>query len=380
MSAVALRAEEDAICARLQERLLAEDSAVLRISDPRRRRLELRAVLGRYLVDEGVPSSRLGGLLQTVSDRVSGLGALEPLLRDPSITEIMVNGADRVYIERRGLIEATGLRLGSEHDVLHLIDRIVAPLGLRIDQTRPWVDARLPDGSRVHAIVPPLATTGPTITIRRVARTHPRLVDLVEGGSLTPEDASRLADAVRARRNVIVCGGTGTGKTTILRALCAEIPRDERIITIEDAAELALVRDHLVSLEARPPNCEGSGAVSIRDLVRQSLRMRPDRIIVGEVRGPEVLDMLTAMNTGHAGSMSTAHANSLEDVLVRIESMAMLGEPVALDAVRRQMRSGLDLLIEVARDADGRRRVAAIGEVETHAGALRVDRETRWRR
>jgi pilus assembly protein CpaF len=361
--------EDDAVCERLQSRLLREQADLLALPDPFERRIRLRQALGRYLVEEGVEGPRLAALLRSVSDRVQGLGPLEPLMRDAEVTEVMVNGPDAVFIEKAGRIERTDLDLGSEAAVRHLIDRIVAPLGLRIDGSKPWVDARLPDGSRVHAILPPLAVTGPTITIRRFSRIHPNLEGLVRLEALTQAEAARLTLAVQQRQNIVVCGGAGTGKTTVLRALAAEIAAEHRVITVEDAAELSLRRDHVVALESRPANAEGRGEITLRDLVRQSLRMRPDRIIVGEVRGAEVIDMLQAMTTGHDGSMGTVHANSPEELIVRLEAMAaMAANPLPGSAVRRSIASALDMIVHVERRGDGRRVVSQIVSVRDRDG------------
>jgi pilus assembly protein CpaF len=291
-------------------------------------------------------------------DRVAPrLGPLEPLLADPAVTEVMVNGPGPVWIERGGALERTPVHI--EATVLDaLLERIVAPLGLRLDPTSPLVDARLPDGSRVNAVVPPLALDGPCLTIRRFTATGLGLADLCPPGV---DDL--LAWAVSARCNIVVSGGTGAGKTTLLGALAASIPAAERIVTIEDAAELQLPLPHVVRLESRPANADGLGAVTPRQLVRNALRMRPDRIVVGEVRGPEALDMLQAMNTGHEGSLSTCHANSPADALHRLETMVLFGDVLPLDAVRDQLRAALDLIVHMARTSGGDRRVVAVGEV-----------------
>ena len=300
---------------------------------------------------------------------VTGLGALEGLLRDESVSEVMVNGPGRVWVERAGQLECTDVSLAAG-EIDHIIEKIVGPLGLRVDRSSPAVDARLPDGSRVHAVVPPLAIDGPYVTIRRF---RARLVELDEFAA--PPVVALLRDVVRARRNLIVCGGTGSGKTTLLNALAGAIPSG-RIVTIEDAAELRLPQDHVVRLEARPPNAEGIGRVTIRDLVRNALRMRPDRIIVGECRGAEALDMLTAMNTGHEGSMSTCHANSPADALRRLETMVLLaGEGLPLDAVRDQLHAAVDVVVEVGRGRNGRRGIQSVVEVgEPGAAGPRVRR------
>jgi len=313
------------------------------------------------LVDDEAPL--LGGglrhrLVAGVLADVCGLGALEPLLADPAVTEIMVNGPHRVWVERNGALVRVPVALDREA-IEHLMEKVVAPLGLRIDRSSPLVDARLPDGSRVNAVVPPLAVDGPCLTVRRFGA---RAIPLA---AFAPADVVELLSrAVADRLNVVVSGGTGAGKTTLLNALASCIPSSERVITVEDAAELALPGEHVVRLEARPANAEGAGEVRIRELVRNALRMRPDRIVVGEVRGPEALDMLQAMNTGHEGSLSTCHANSAEDALRRLETMVLMGEvQLPLAAVRSQMEAALDLVVQVARRPDGTRRVVAVAEV-----------------
>ena len=313
------------------------------------------------LVEEEVPL--LGAALRQrlvagVLADVCGLGALEPLLADPEVTEIMVNGPGRVWVERKGALVRVPVDLDTAA-IEHVIEKVVAPLGLRIDRSSPLVDARLPDGSRVNAVVPPLAVDGPCLTVRRFGA---RAIPLA--AFAPPEVAALLARAVADRRNVVVSGGTGAGKTTLLNALASCIPASERVITVEDAAELSLPGEHVVRLEARPANAEGAGEVRIRDLVRNALRMRPDRIVVGEVRGPEALDMLQAMNTGHEGSLSTCHANTPDDALRRLETMVLMGEvQLPLAAVRSQLESALDLVVQVARRPDGTRRVVAVAEV-----------------
>jgi pilus assembly protein CpaF len=294
-----------------------------------------------------------------VSSRATGLGPLEPLLQDPGVTEVMVNGGGAVWIERAGRLEITTLRLSVEQVEL-LVERIVGPLGLRADRSAPLADARLPDGSRVNVVVPPLAVDGPCVTIRRFGARAIPLDQLCPPGV-----ADLLGWAVRARANVVVSGGTGAGKTTLLNALAAALPAGERLVTVEDTAELRLPNDHVVRLEARPATADGLGAVTIRQLVRNALRMRPDRIVVGEVRGAEALDMLWAMNTGHEGSLSTCHANSPVDALRRLELMVLSAElDLPLEAVRDQLVAALDLVVHVARLPDGSRGVVAVGEVE----------------
>ncbi|MEY2460775.1 MAG: pilus assembly protein CpaF, partial [Acidimicrobiaceae bacterium] len=306
-------------------------------------------------------------VVDRVMARTVGLGPLEPLLADADVTEVMVNGPGRVWIERRGTIEPTDVGLDRAAIEL-LVERIVAPLGLRVDRTSPLVDARLPDGSRVNVIIPPLAIDGPCITIRRFGA---RAILL---GSMCPPDVARLLEtSVRDRANIVVSGGTGAGKTTLLNALAAAIPESERIVTVEDAAELRLPGRHVVRLEARPANADGVGAVTVRALVRNALRMRPDRIVVGEVRGAEALDMLQAMNTGHEGSLSTCHANSPVDALRRVETMVMMGDVgLPLGAIREQLVSALDLVVHVARRPDGSRTIAAVSEVTSDSERVRL--------
>lgn len=304
-------------------------------------------------------------LVKDVADEALGLGPLEELLRSPDITDIMVNNKDQVYIEQKGRLELTSKKFISDDQVKVVIERIIAPLGRRIDESVPMVDARLPDGSRVNAIIPPLALTGPTLTIRKFAREHYTVEDLITRfGSLNREVADLLAACVKSRKNMIVSGGTGSGKTTFLNILSDFIPEDERIVTIEDAAELRLNQEHWVRLESRPPNIEGKGAISSRELFRNCLRMRPDRIVIGECRGGEVLDMLQAMNTGHDGSMTTIHANSTRDVLSRLDSMILMsGVELPIRAIREMTASAIDLVVQTARLSDGSRKITQITEI-----------------
>jgi pilus assembly protein CpaF len=351
---------------RVRRRLLEERDPGLFDGSPVDRRVKLREAVMRALADERavIPGSEVASLVREISDEVVGLGPIEALLRDPSITEVMINGPRDVHIERGGRIERASVELASDAQILHLIERVIGPLGLRVDESQPYVEARLPDGSRLHAIIPPLAVGGPVVTIRKFSVLPFSLSDLVANATMTASMARFLGAAVRAKINMIVTGGTGSGKTTLLNVLSASIPVGERVITIEEAAELHLQRDHVVSLEARPPNIEGKGEVTVRDLLRNALRMRPDRIIVGECRGGETLDMLQAMNTGHEGSLSTCHANSPQDLLVRLESMVMMAElglsPVP---VRQQIAAALDLVVHTARLEDGARKVVAVSEV-----------------
>ena len=309
------------------------------------------------------PSDR-SDLERQIADDILGYGPLEPFLRDPTVTEVMVNRADQVYIERAGKIEETEASFLDDAHLLRIIDRIVSQVGRRIDEGSPMVDARLPDGSRVNAIIPPLALKGPTLTIRKFSRDPYTMDDLINFNSLTPQAAQFLAACVKGKLNVLISGGTGTGKTTMLNAMSSFVPNDERIVTIEDAAELQLQQEHVITLESRPPNIEGQGEIRIRELVRNSLRMRPDRIIVGEVRGPETLDMLQAMNTGHEGSLTTIHANTPRDCLARLETLVMTaGVELPHRAIREQISSAFDVLVQISRLVDGSRRVTHITEV-----------------
>ena len=381
MSADPLAKVRRQLRAQLRERV---DARGLSAAPRTERRLRVREEALSLMRESGalLPQRDLARVVNEVSDEVVGFGPIEFLLRDPSVTEVMVNGPDDVYVEREGRIERVEDRLfEGEESVLHLIERIVGPLGLRVDQASPWVDARLPGGSRVHAIVPPLSLRGPVLTIRTFAPVPLSGDDIVERGTIGPRGLRFLAACVRGRANLVVSGGAGSGKTTLLGILSAFIPDEERLITIEDAAELRLHRSHVVSLEARPPNVEGRGQVTVRDLVRNALRMRPDRIIVGEVRGGEALDMLQAMNTGHDGSLSTAHANSCRHLLWRLETMAMMSD-VELPAahIRNQVASAIDVVVQLARLRDGHRVVWEIAAVEgTHRGEPVVSPLFRYR-
>jgi pilus assembly protein CpaF len=353
---------------RVQERLVEVLGARLyddAMSDGDLRRLvdnRLRELLG----EEQVPLSiqEKAHIIQQIGDNILGLGPLEPFVRDPEITEIMVNGPLAVYVERGGKIHKTEAEFKSEEDLRRTIDKIVARVGRRVDDSSPYVDARLADGSRVNAIIPPLAVKGSALTVRKFSADPFTAKDLVDFGTLTPQLVQFLEACVRGRLNILVSGGTGAGKTTMLNVLSAFLPEGERIITIEDSAELRLQQPHVVSLEFRPPNIEGEGEVTIRDLVRNALRMRPDRIVVGEVRGGETLDMLQAMNTGHDGSISTIHANSPRDVLSRLETLALMaGMDLTVRALREQVAAAIDVVVHVARLQDGVRRVTNVTEV-----------------
>jgi pilus assembly protein CpaF len=361
------RHDEDNDLAKVyRERLLEEiDVDELARLSPSQRRVRLERVLSRILsVDGPVLSAReRSALVQRITDEALGLGVLEPLLADESITEIMVNGPQDVFVERYGKVERVPARFASVEQLYQTIDRIVSQVNRRVDESSPMVDARLPSGERVNVIIPPLALDGPTLTIRRFP-TPFRMGELVDRGTLDLATASLLGACVRARLNIVVSGGTGSGKTTFLNALSGLIPDHERIVTIEDAAELSLQQGHVVRLESRPANVEGRGAVAIRDLVRNALRMRPDRIIVGEVRGGETLDMLQAMNTGHDGSVATVHANTARDALGRLETLASMSEldlPAA--TLRDQINSAIDLVVHLERAQDGSRRVTEVQAV-----------------
>jgi pilus assembly protein CpaF len=326
----------------------------------------------RSLVDSeagGLPEAERAALCERVLLLANGLGPLEPLLSDASVDEVMVNGPGEVYVERRGRIERTGVAFGREAELMHAIERVLAPLGRRVDEASPICDARLPDGSRVNVVIPPLSLSGPCLTVRRFRREGFSLRDLVARGTLARDVAELLALCVAARASILVSGGTGSGKTTTLNALSGAIPGEERIVTIEDAAELRLRQRHVVRLEARPANLEGRGEVTIRQLVVNALRMRPDRIVVGEVRGAEALDMLQALNTGHDGSLTTVHANSPSDALRRIETLALMaGVGLPHAAVREQVASALDVVVHQARLPDGSRVVESMSEVLRVAG------------
>jgi len=318
------------------------------------------------LAQEAMPlsASERERLVNDVQHELFGLGPLEPLLKDPTISDILVNSHDTIYIERRGKIEPTTVRFKDDEHLMRVIERIVSSVGRRIDESSPMVDARLQDGSRVNAIIPPLSIDGPVLSIRRFGADPLRMAALIEHKALTKDIADMLQMVVHARLNILISGGTGAGKTTLLNALSAFIPENERIVTIEDSAELQLQQPHVVRLETRPPNIEGKGEVTQRDLVRNALRMRPDRIVIGEVRGGEAIDMLQAMNTGHDGSLTTIHANTPRDALARIETMIqMTGMRLSDRAMRQQIAAALNLVVQVARLADGSRRVTSISEI-----------------
>jgi len=327
---------------------------------------DISDIIERFLEDEGTFITKLEKqkLISEIIDETIGFGPINQFIHDPSVSEIMVNGPDKVYLEKKGKLVLSDVTFKDDQHVMRVIEKIVAPLGRRIDESSPMVDARLPNGSRVNVIIPPLSLNGPTITIRKFSEKPYTVKDLINFGTITPDVAILLKACVEARLNIVVSGGTGSGKTTTLNVISSFIPEDERIVTIEDAAELQLIQDHVIKLETRPPNIEGKGAITIRDLVRNSLRMRPDRIIVGEVRSGEALDMLQAMNTGHDGSLTTGHANSPRDMLARLETMVLMaGMELPIKAIREQVASAIDLIVQQSRLKDGSRRITHITEI-----------------
>jgi len=342
------------------------DLSMIAVIDEKRARLQIRDVANRLINEEAAPLSVIQRrqVVRQIEDEVMGLGPLEPLLADPSVSDILVNGPNSIYVERSGKLQRTAVRFNDDAHLLNIIDRIVSKVGRRIDESTPMVDARLKDGSRVNAIIPPLAIDGPVLSIRRFRKDALNIDDLVRYGSLNPALVGLLRAIVMARLNVMISGGTGSGKTTLLNAMSAFIPERERIVTIEDSAELQLQQPHVVRLETRQVNVEGRGQITQRDLVRNSLRMRPDRIVVGEVRGGEALDMLQAMNTGHDGSLTTVHANSSRDALSRVETMvAMTGITFPIAALRNQIASAIDVIIHMERQEDGCRRIISVQEI-----------------
>jgi pilus assembly protein CpaF len=356
---------------RVQRRLLAEVDGEVDVSQTPQMRQLIETLFNRVLAEENLLYTRnvRARLLEWVMADILGYGPLEPMLQDSTITEVMVNGPDKVYIERYGKIELTRVTFENEAHLMRIIDRIVAPIGRRVDESSPMVDARLPNGYRVNVIIPPLSLVGPMLTIRKFASTPFTAQDLIANATMTPQLLSYIKACVEARVNIVISGGTGSGKTTLLNVASAFIPSYERIITIEDIAELQLKQEHVGRLEKRPPNVEGRGEVTIRQLVINALRMRPDRIIVGEARGGEALDMLQAMNTGHDGSMTTIHSNSPRDTLRRIETMVLMaGLDLPLRAIREQVASAIELIIHMERLRDGSRRVVHVAEVQGMEG------------
>lgn len=363
---------------RVQERVLAEYPTILAgARENGTHRTQLKGFVARVLVDENLSVAGFSrqSLTDAILHEIVGYGPIEPLIEDPEVTEIMVNGPETVYVEREGSLALTPVKFRGSRHLEDIIGRIVGPLGRRIDQSQPFVDARLPDGSRVNAIVPPLSLAGPNLTIRKFARKYFLVRDLCEKGSLSPEAAQFLERCIRAKCNLLVSGGTGSGKTTTVNALARCIDPRERVITIEDAQELQLSGHHWVTLESRPPNLEGKGEITIRQLLRNALRMRPDRIIIGEVRGAEAFDLLQAMNTGHDGSISTIHANSALDALIRLESMVLMAaEDLPHEVVRDQVRRAIDIVLHQVRLRDGKRQVTEIVWMnkESLAGSIEV--------
>lgn len=356
---------------RVQNRLLAELDPSTDISKVNEVRTTIQELFEQVLAEENIVLSRpeRARLYEQIAAEILGFGPLQTLLEDDTITEIMVNGAKSIYIERAGKLLRVPITFESDDHVMRIIDRIVAPMGRRIDESSPYVDARLPDGSRVNAVIPPISLTGPVLTIRKFFRNPITVDQLIQFGTITPEALQFLKACVESRLNIIISGGTGSGKTTLLNVLSTFIPNDERIVTIENAAELQMRQDHVITLESRPQNIEGKGEVTIRQLVINALRMRPDRIIVGEVRDDAALDMLQAMNTGHDGSMTTAHSNSPRDSLARVETMTMMaGMELPVRAIREQIASAIDLVVHQERMKDGTRKITNITEVSGMEG------------
>ncbi len=356
---------------RVQNRLLAELDPSIDVTKTDDVRKTIQDLFEQILSEENIVLSRpeRARLFEQISAEILGLGPLQPLLEDETVTEVMVNGAKNIYIERKGKIHRVPVTFESNDHVMRIIDRIVAPLGRRIDESSPYVDARLADGSRVNAVIPPVSLVGPTLTIRKFFKIPLTIEQLVQFGTLTPEALQFLKACVEARLNIVISGGTGSGKTTLLNILSGFIPADERIITIENAAELQLRQEHVVTLESRPPNIEGRGEITIRQLVINTLRMRPDRIIVGEIRDDAALDMLQAMNTGHDGSMTTLHSNSPRDTIMRLETMTLMaGMELPVRAIREQVSSAIDMIVHEERMRDGSRKVVNIAEISGMEG------------
>ncbi|MGH8907402.1 MAG: CpaF family protein [Egibacteraceae bacterium] len=362
-------------------RRVADDPAVVEATDGAARVAAIRSAVAQAVRDEGVllAPDALAAAVREVADALAGLGPVQALLRDPAVTDVMVNGPGEVWVERAGRLERTAVRFEDAEAVRAAVLRIVGPLGLRFDRARPFVDARLPDGSRLHALLPPLAPAGPVVTVRKFAAVQPSWDALAATGAVPAEIGAVLRSAVADRRAIVVAGRTGTGKTTLLGLLLSEVGAGERVVVIEDAPELRPRCAHVVRLETRPPNAEVAGEITIRDLVRQSLRMRPDRIVVGEVRGVEVVDVLAALATGHEGCMTTVHARAAGEALVRLEGMALLAG-LPLPAARAQLEVGLDLIVVLSRGADGQRGVVQIAEVASRGGDGPLRTREIWRR
>jgi len=358
---------------RIQNKLISDLDPTMDVTKSDDVRRTIQEMYDNILAEEHIVLSRAERqrLFEQIVSEILGLGPLEPFLADPTITEIMVNGAKSIYVERDGKVQHENIVFESDEHLMRIIEKIVAPLGRRIDESSPYVDARLPDGSRVNAVIPPISLIGPVLTIRKFFKIPLTIERLIEFGSVTAESVELLKACVLAKLNLLISGGTGTGKTTLLNVLSGFIPNDERIITIENAAELQLRQEHVVTLESRPPNIEGRGEITIRDLVVNCLRMRPDRIVVGECRGPEAFDMLQAMNTGHEGSMSTVHANSTRDALSRLENMVLMaGMDLPHRAIREQIAGALNVIVQLQRMRDGSRKVVAVTEVQGMEGDI----------
>jgi pilus assembly protein CpaF len=356
---------------RIQNKLIAELDPTMDVARTEEVRRTIEEMYNNILAEEQIPLSRSERqrLFELIVAEILGLGPLEPFLADPTITEVMVNGAKSIYVERNGKVQRTNAVFESDEHLMRIIERIVAPLGRRIDESSPYVDARLQDGSRVNAVIPPISLIGPVLTIRKFFKIPLTVEKLIEFGSVTAEVMEFCKAAVIAKLNVVISGGTGSGKTTFLNVLSGYIPNDERIITVENAAELQLRQEHVVTLESRPPNIEGRGEITIRDLVINTLRMRPDRIVVGECRGPEAFDMLQAMNTGHEGSLTTIHANNPRESLARLENMILMaGMDLPHRAIREQIAAALDLIVQLERLRDGSRKVVAVADVQGMEG------------
>jgi pilus assembly protein CpaF len=355
----------------LQTKIINNLDPRLDLSDDKAVRGTIQQMFDKFVDEDGIVITRVDRqrMLEQILDEILGFGPIQPLLNDDTITEVMVNGPFRVYVERKGKVQLSDATFVNDEHVMRVIDRIIAPIGRRVDESKPYEDARLPDGSRVNIIIPPLALNGPVITIRKFPKYRITPEDYVKFGTATTEMMEFLRACVEARLNIFISGGTGSGKTTLLNILSGYIPEDERIITIEDAAELKLVQDHVVRLEARAANIEGKGAVTIMDLVKNSLRMRPERIVVGEVRGGEALSMLQAMNTGHDGSLSTGHANAPRDMISRLETMCLMaGTDLPARAIKEQIASALDLIVQISRLKDGSRKIVNVTEVQGMEG------------
>jgi pilus assembly protein CpaF len=370
-SAAPSRDAQRDVRSRLQSKIINNLDPRLDLSDAKAVKSSIEEMFNKFIDEEGIVVTRVERqrMLEQIMDEILGFGPIQPLLNDDSITEIMVNGPFRTYVERKGKLQLSDVTFVSDEHVSRVIERIIAPIGRRVDEAKPFEDARLPDGSRVNIIIPPLALNGPVVTIRKFPKYRITVEDYIKFGTATAEMMEFLRACVEARLNMFISGGTGSGKTTLLNILSGFIPEDERIITIEDAAELKLVQDHVVRLESRAANIEGKGAVTIMDLVRNALRMRPERIVVGETRGGEALSMLQAMNTGHDGSLSTGHANSPRDILARLETMCLMaGVELPARAIREQIASALDLIIQISRLKDGSRKITNITEVQGMEG------------